>query len=93
MEDKRLYLGLETDMTQRQEGGSAFSQELVRIRNASGIIRFALERIGDGNSSVQTLAILVTKMAVQLTVIFDALAELDKIGHAAKSDRVIHPKA
>lgn len=72
-------------MTGRQAGGSAMRQELVRVRNAAGGIRSALERM-DG-CGPQTLAVLISKVAVQLTVIFDALAELDHIGQDAKAIR------
>lgn len=75
-------------MSARRTGGSAMAQELVKIRNAASAIRMSLERM-DG-AGPQTLAALLMKIAVQLTVIFDSLNELENISRAAKAERTTH---
>ena len=73
-------------MTSPKAGGSAFSYQLVKIRDAAEAMQQSLMRM-DG-AGAATLTVLIAKTALQLTVIFSALNELERIVRAEKSARV-----
>jgi len=74
-------------MSKAQVGGYEFNYELNRIRNASDIIRDKLTKIIEGNPGPQTVIALAATMALQITIILDALLKLEKIGKEVKKDR------
>lgn len=74
-------------MTKAQVGGYEFNYECTRIRNAATEIRKALTKILEGNAGPQTIAVLIAKSAIELTNIFDALSNLEKIGKDTKKNR------
>ena len=74
-------------MSKAQIGGYEFNAELARIRNAANTMRDALTKLLEGNPGPQTIAALVARMALQISIIFDAIGNIQKIGNNAKKDR------
>lgn len=73
-------------MSTKKAGGSAFFHEINRARLAAELLSDYLGRM-DG-AGPTTIAVLIAKMALQLTTIFSALTALDRIGREAKVERV-----
>jgi len=74
-------------MTKTQTGGYEFNQELVRIRNAANTIRESLSKILEGNPGPQTILALIAQAALQIPIILNAVANIEKIGKQTKKDR------
>ena len=68
-------------------GGYKFHDECVRIKNASKVIRNALNQIIEEKPGTQTLYMLVATMAVQVSTITDAVNNIEDIGEIAKNNR------
>lgn len=69
-------------------GGSAYTAECVQIRMSNTIIRNAVSIIIDGNPGPQALLALAGKIAVETSHITEAVAQLERIGEAAKNERI-----
>lgn len=67
-------------MTQKQIGGYGFRQECTDIRNSAAAIRTALSRIIEENPGPQTTAMLVAKMAIEVSKIANAVNLIEEIG-------------
>ena len=74
-------------MTRAQVGGYEFNYQLNRIRNSANSIRDSLSKIMEGNPGPQTIIALAGSMALQITVILDAITQIEKIGRNTKKDR------
>lgn len=74
-------------MSKAQTGGYEFNQEVVRIRNAANNIRDSLSKILEGNPGPQTILALIAQAALQIPIILNAVANIDKIGKETKKDR------
>jgi len=67
-------------VTKRKLGGYAFNYEITRARQACRGIRRSLKRIIDEKPGPQASAVLLTRAALSLGDIEEAIAELERIG-------------
>lgn len=74
-------------MSKPQTGGYEFNQELVRIRNAANTIRESLSKILENNPGPQTILALIAQAALQIPIILNAVANIEKIGKDTKKSR------
>lgn len=68
-------------MSKRQVNGYVFNQELTRIRQGCGSIRGALRQLKT-NPGPQTRSLLIADAAMALSVIQEAVVEIERIAQA-----------
>lgn len=71
--------------TKPKLGSNNYSELLRRCRSNNQVIRDALRRIVDEVPGPQTLAMLITKIAVAVGNNEAVISELDEIGRTAKN--------
>ena len=74
-------------MSKRRIGGYDFQYECVRIEDASSALRNALTQIIETNPGPQTINALSARMAIQVSVITDAINQIKAIGRENKKAR------
>ena len=74
--------------TKPLKGGSVYTAELARIREAANDIRFSLEKLIDGNPGPHVVIAHTARMAIKLNIIMDALPVLEQIGKDEKAERI-----
>jgi hypothetical protein len=72
-------------MTKQQIGGYEFKNQCNEIRNSTSAIRKSLTRIIEENPGPQTTAVLIAKMALEVSNITNAVTNIEAIGKGNKT--------
>lgn len=68
-------------------GGHTYNQALTQLRNAAEAQRMLLEKTMGSDVGPNLMTALLFKISWQLTTIFSAISELEKIGQIEKAER------